>query len=349
LGSYGKWICRGMLPNRPGRIGFKLCTGSGKRNGERPVPFLRNPDYRGKRSRDRGAGIRGRQNRMERVAGPGFSREHTKTGQERDDRMKKLIFFITAAGIFLHTTAGAAASDSAIHWGFQRAKNEQPPDAGQELNRLLEKYDAVYLGSRDKKDIYLTFDNGYENGYTEKILDVLKKEKVPAVFFVTGHYLLSAPDLVKRMVKEGHTIGNHSWSHPDFTATSDEKIREELRKVKEETARLTGQKEMVYLRPPRGIFSERTLKVAKEEGYIHVFWSLAYVDWHRDRQRGWRYAYDSIMKQIHPGAVILLHSVSKDNADALEKVIRDLKQRGYTFQSLDALLMEKHFDRGIIY
>ncbi|WP_042454889.1 delta-lactam-biosynthetic de-N-acetylase [Neobacillus dielmonensis] len=233
-----------------------------------------------------------------------------------------------------------AVSNQPINWGFKKAADEQPPDAGAAYNQLLEKYGAVYKGNPNSKTLYLTFDAGYENGQTPKILDVLKKEKVPATFFVTGHFLNSEPELSKRIVKEGHIIGNHSWHHPDFTQVTDERVREELQKVKDKTKELTGQKEMKYLRPPRGVFSERTLKIAKEEGYSHIFWSLAYVDWNINQQRGWHYAYDNIMKQIHPGCILLLHSVSKDNADALEKAIQDLKKRGYTFKSLDHLMKQ---------
>ncbi|WP_100330380.1 delta-lactam-biosynthetic de-N-acetylase [Bacillus xiapuensis] len=228
-----------------------------------------------------------------------------------------------------------AVSNQAIHWGLKKASNEQPAEAGKELDDLLGKYGAFYKGDPKEKVVYLTFDNGYENGYTASILDTLKKEKVPATFFVTGHYLKSAFDLVKRMNKEGHIIGNHSWNHPDLTQVHDEKLKEELKMVKEKTAQLTKQKEMKYLRPPRGILSERTLKLAKDEGYTHVMWSLAYVDWQTNQQKGWKYAYDNIMAQIHPGAVLLLHTVSKDNAEALPQAIKDLKKRGYRFESLD--------------
>jgi peptidoglycan-N-acetylmuramic acid deacetylase len=242
-----------------------------------------------------------------------------------------------------------ALSNSPIHWGFKKGSGGRQADAGREYEQLLDKYDAFYKGSPDQKVLYLTFDNGYENGYTAKILDVLKKEKVPATFFVTGHYLESAPDLAKRMVKEGHTIGNHSWSHPDLTRVSDEQIKEELQQVKEKTAALTGQTEMHYVRPPRGILSERTLKVARDEGYYHVLWSLAFKDWQTNQQKGWKYAYDNIMAQIHPGAVILLHTVSKDNADALEKVISDLKKQGYTFKSLDDFMMKEKIKSPILF
>lgn len=233
------------------------------------------------------------------------------------------------------TVAKAAVSNQPIHWGFQKGQNEQQAEAGAQLDQLLAKYGGFYKGDSKSKTLYLTFDNGYENGFTSKILAVLKKEKVSATFFVTGHYLKSQPELVKQMVKEGHIIGNHSWYHPDLTTKSDAEIRDELEKVRSKTAELAGQKKMKYVRPPRGILSERTLKVAKDAGYTHVLWSLAFVDWNVNQQKGWQYSYDHIMSQIHPGAVILLHTVSKDNADALEKVIKDLKKKGYRFKSLD--------------
>lgn len=255
--------------------------------------------------------------------------------------MKRILSILCILLILAPSISFGAVSNRPYHWGFQRGSNEKPAQAGAHLDQLLAKNGAFYKSDTKTKTLYLTFDSGYENGYTPKILDVLKKEKVPATFFVTGHYLVDQSDLVKRMVEEGHIIGNHSWDHPDMTTISDARIREELEKVKVKTQELTGQKEMKYLRPPRGIFSERTLQVAKEAGYISVFWSHAYVDWKTDQQRGAQYAYDRIMERIHPGAVMLLHSVSKDNADALDEVIQDLKKRGYHFKSLDEFPLKK--------
>ncbi|ETI67424.1 delta-lactam-biosynthetic de-N-acetylase [Neobacillus vireti] len=255
--------------------------------------------------------------------------------------MKKFLGILSMLLLLIPNVTYAAVPNKPIHWGFKKAVNEQPADAGAEYDQLLEKYGAFYKGDPNSKTLYLTFDSGYENGYTPKILKVLKKEKVPATFFVTGHFLNSQPELVKQMVNEGHIIGNHSWHHPDFTAVSNERIRDELNRVKLRTKELTGQKKMKYLRPPRGVFSERTMLIAKEEGFTHVFWSLAFVDWNVNQQRGWQYSYDNIMRQIHPGCVLLLHSVSKDNADALEKAIQDLKKKGYKFKSLNDLTKKK--------
>lgn len=236
----------------------------------------------------------------------------------------------------LDSTIGAA--EPPYHFGFKKSKNGQLPSIDEEgFKDIVEKHGAVFLGDTSKKELFLTFDNGYENGYTPAILDTLQAKKVPAIFFVTGHYVKDQPELLKRMTKEGHLIGNHSWSHPDMTTVSNEKIKEELSKVKEAVAQVTGQPEMKYLRPPRGIFSDRTLAVSKEMGYTNVFWSIAYKDWDTKVQRGWRYAYDNVMTQLHPGAVILLHSVSKDNAEALGAIIDEARKRGYAFKSLDQL------------
>ncbi|MFJ8258714.1 delta-lactam-biosynthetic de-N-acetylase [Peribacillus asahii] len=261
--------------------------------------------------------------------------------------MKKLICLLTIWSV-LWALATPAFAES-YNWGMKKGSNGKPAEAGQKFDEMLPKYEAIYLGDTSKKEIYLTFDNGYENGYTGQILDVLKKQNVPATFFVTGHYLKTAPELVKRMVKEGHIVGNHSWTHPDMTVMTDEQIRSELRQVKEKTAELTGQQTMNYLRPPRGVFSERTMKVAKEEGYYHIFWSLAYKDWVVNEQKGAAYAHGEVMKQIHPGAILLIHTVSKDNADALDSILTDSKKQGYVFKSLDDLMIEQQLPNRMLY
>lgn len=225
-------------------------------------------------------------------------------------------------------------------WGYKKNTDQKIPDIGK-YKEMLDKYGAYYADfDANNKEIYLTFDNGYEEGYTGGILDVLKKHKVPATFFVTGHYVEEEPDLVKRMANEGHIIGNHSYHHPDFTIINKAAVQEELESLEEAVAEITDQKEMQYLRPPRGLFNEETLTWSNDLGYTHVFWSLAFSDWKTDAQKGWRYAYDEIMEQIHPGAIILLHTVSKDNAEALDQVIKDLKTDGYIFKSLDDLVIK---------
>lgn len=259
-----------------------------------------------------------------------------------------ILFFLIIFNLLFSLEAFAELTNKSYGWGFVKSHNGVPADAGPELNRIIEKHQAIYKANTKDKVVYLTFDNGYENGYTGQFLDILKKHQVPAIFFVTGHYLKSVPDLAKRMVREGHLIGNHSWHHPDMTTLSKDKILSELNTVKEETEKLTGQKGMQFIRPPRGIFSERTLNIANSAGYIHIFWSLAYKDWDVKSQQGSEYAYQQIMKQVHPGAIMLIHTISKDNADALDKVITDLKKQGYKFETMDDLLMKQEIEGGIL-
>ncbi|WJQ79515.1 delta-lactam-biosynthetic de-N-acetylase [Brevibacillus brevis] len=231
-----------------------------------------------------------------------------------------------------------ASPDHPYHFGFKKSKNGQLPSINEEgFKSIVDRHGAVFLGDTTKKELYLTFDNGYENGFTPKILDTLLAKKVPAIFFVTGHFVKEQPELLKRMAKEGHLIGNHSWSHPDMTTVPNQKIKDELTKVSDAVQQVIGQANMRYLRPPRGIFSDRTLAVTKDLGYTNVFWSVAYRDWDTKVQRGAKYAYDNVMAQLHPGAVILLHSVSKDNAEALGTIIDETRKQGYEFKSLDQL------------
>ncbi|MEO4055453.1 polysaccharide deacetylase family protein [Solibacillus sp. CAU 1738] len=226
------------------------------------------------------------------------------------------------------------------HWGFKRSTNNEPAEAGAKLDATLEKYGAIYKGNPEKKIAYLTFDNGYENGFTESILDTLAAEKVPATFFLTGHYLTSATDLVKRMINDGHIIGNHSYGHPNMARLTTNQMVDEWQKFDKKLNELTGIKRTYYTRPPEGIFSEQVLKVGNDYGYRHIFWSVAFKDWLKDERRGYKYAYDALMQQLHPGAVILMHTVAQDNAEALPKFIKDAKAAGYTFASLDDLVLE---------
>lgn len=263
--------------------------------------------------------------------------------------MKKMYYLST---VFILTFLLASIFPNQIEasgygWGYKKNNEHKVPDIGK-YQEMLEKYGAYYADLSGEKVVYLTFDNGYEQGHTDEILDVLKKEKVPATFFVTGHYVETEPELVKRMVDEGHIIGNHSYHHPDFTIVSKESMIEELKSLEKAVTDITDQKEIKYMRPPRGMFNERTLQWANELGLIHIFWSLTFHDWNTSNQKGWQYAYNQIMEQIHPGAIILLHAVSSDNAEALEKVIQDLKKEGYEFKSLDYLLLKNTLPKGFL-
>lgn len=163
---------------------------------------------------------------------------------------------------------------------------------------------------------------------------------MPATFFLTGHYLESASDLVKRMVNDGHTIGNHSYGHPNMARLSPDGMRAEWRKFDGKLRELTGIDRTTYARPPEGIFNAKVLEVGNAEGYRHIFWSVAFKDWMKDERRGADYAYNALMEQLHPGAVILMHTVAQDNAEALPMFIAEAKKQGYTFLSLDDLVLE---------
>ncbi|MGB9808710.1 MAG: delta-lactam-biosynthetic de-N-acetylase [Caldanaerobacter sp.] len=218
-------------------------------------------------------------------------------------------------------------------WGLRVLPNHQTPEITPRAMELIKKYDAIFVGDTTKKVVYLTFDEGYEAGYTPKILDVLKENQVKAAFFVTGPYVKGQQDLVKRMLAEGHIVGNHTVNHPSLPSLPDEKVKEEIIGLEKMFEDLTGQK-MKYFRPPRGEYSERTLYITKSLGYRTVFWSLAMADW-QPLPGGPEESYNTVMKRLHPGAVILLHAVSKDNALALDRIIKSIKEEGYEFKTLD--------------
>lgn len=222
-------------------------------------------------------------------------------------------------------------------WGLSY-RTEGAPPVGPADSAQLEKYDAVYLGDASKKVIYLTFDAGYENGCTEKILDVLKKRQIPAAFFLAGNYLERNPDLVRRMTREGHIVGNHTMHHPDMSKlTNLDAFTKELSDLEALYKEITGESMPKYYRPPQGIYSEENLKMAQQLGYRTVFWSLAYVDWNDDAQPTAEQAYAKLLPRIHNGAVVLLHSTSRTNAEILDELLTKWDAMGYTFAPISAL------------
>lgn len=231
-------------------------------------------------------------------------------------------------------TSSTELSNKKIEWGIRRGTNHEQPDLGSINLKLINSYKGIAIGNKEKKNVYLTFDQGYEAGYTSKILDVLKENNVPATFFITGHYLNSSGDLVQRMIDEGHIVGNHTVNHYSMPDITDEKIKDEVVKLQTALFEKTGY-EMKYIRPPKGEYSERTLAITNNLGYTTVMWSLAYDDWEEKKQGRTEYGKSKILDNIHPGCVILLHATSKDNAEILGDVIREIKNMGYEFKSLD--------------
>lgn len=226
-------------------------------------------------------------------------------------------------------------STKAVGWGFVRKKGSAP-EVPLWQQETLARFGAYYLGDTSQKEIYLTFDEGYENGYTEKILDTLKEANVPAAFFVTGPYLEGERELIERMINEGHIIGNHTLHHPNLAESGDETIREELDGLSEKCRALYGI-DMKYVRPPEGAYSERSLAVTQSLGYTTVLWSHAYKDWDVNYQAGAENAVKQVTPYFHNGEILLLHAVSKDNAVALGDIISSAREQGYEFKSLDEL------------
>ncbi len=222
-------------------------------------------------------------------------------------------------------------------WGLSYRTEGQPP-SGPAEEKQLRQYDAAYLGDTTQKVIYLTFDSGYENGCTEKILDVLKKHNAPAAFFLVGNYIEKNADLVRRMVDEGHIVGNHTMHHLDMSKlTEKDAFSKELQDLETLFKETTGKDLPKYYRPPQGVYSQENLKMAKELGYKTVFWSLAYVDWNNDAQPTKEQAFEKLLPRIHNGAVVLLHSTSATNADILDELLTKWEAAGYTFASIDQL------------
>ena len=222
-------------------------------------------------------------------------------------------------------------------WGLSFRQEGSAPIGSAGADQLRA-FDAAYLGNTSEKVIYLTFDAGYENGCTAKILDVLQKHQVKAAFFLVGNYIEKNPDLVRRMVREGHTVGNHTMHHYDMSKLSDKaSFTRELTDLETLYKTTTGMDMPKYYRPPQGIYSEENLKMAKELGYKTVFWSLAYVDWNNDAQPTREQAFSKLLPRIHPGAVVLLHSTSKTNAEILDELLTKWEEMGYRFASIEEL------------
>lgn len=228
-------------------------------------------------------------------------------------------------------------STEITNWGLSFKEKGKAP-IGNATSGALKEYNAYYVGGEDEKVIYLTFDAGFENGYTESILDTLKKHDVKAAFFLVGHYLEQEPLLVKRMIEEGHIVGNHTYNHPDMSKiSSKESFCKELTSLEELYKQITGQEMKKYYRPPQGKFNENNLTMANDLGYKTIFWSLAYVDWYNDKQPTKEQAFDKLIPRIHPGAVVLLHSTSKTNSEILDELLTKWTAEGYIFKTLDDL------------
>lgn len=262
--------------------------------------------------------------------------------------MKKVLTIISIIVIFafaiaiannqgekaIPTSSMDTLSNTKIGWGIKRSDNHEQPDVGSKNKEILNKYQGIYLGNKDKKFIYLTFDLGYEAGYTAKILEILKQNDVKATFFITAHYLNTQPELVKQMIDEGHIVGNHTVNHKSMPSCSLDTIKKEVMDLHTAVYDKFGY-EMKYMRPPKGEYSEKTVAYTNTLGYTTVMWSFAYDDWDESKQGREEYGKKKILDNVHNGEVMLLHATSKDNSNILDDVIKQIKDMGYEFRNID--------------
>lgn len=234
----------------------------------------------------------------------------------------------------LSETSATQTSNQKIGWGIKRDSEHNQPDVGLANQKILEDNNGICLGNKDKKIIYLTFDNGYEAGYTNNILDTLRQNEVKATFFITAHYLNTATEIVERMINEGHIIGNHTVNHKSMPEITNEEIKEEVMRLHQSVYEKFGY-EMKYIRPPKGEFSEKSIIETNNLGYQHVMWSFAYVDWDEKKQPDEEKAKKTILDNLHNGEIMLLHANSKTNANILDDVIKEIKAQGYEIKCLD--------------
>jgi peptidoglycan-N-acetylmuramic acid deacetylase len=266
--------------------------------------------------------------------------------RRKEDSKIVMYFFLFTMVYFLGVIIALLTRDEQLvqtsteNWGLGFSTEGLPPTANASPKELKD-YDAYYIGDTNEKVIYLTFDAGYENGYTPAILDALKKHNVKVTFFLVGNYIVTKPDLVKRMVAEGHNVANHTFSHPNMSNMSSlDAFRKELEDLEIVFKDATGEEMAKYYRPPQGKYSEENLQMAKELGYKTFFWSLAYVDWYNDKQPTKEQAFKKLLGRIHPGAIVLLHSTSRTNSEILDELLTKWEEMGYTFGTLDQLVSQ---------
>ena len=247
---------------------------------------------------------------------------------------------IVLCAVLLFTSFGGGTIETAS-WGLSFPGENQTP-SGPASAEQLSQYDAAYLGDTSQPVIYLTFDAGYENGCTAQILDTLKAHDAPAAFFLVGNYIEKNADLVRRMIEEGHTVGNHTMHHPDMSKIEDfDAFSKELSDLEALYEEITGEEMAHYYRPPQGVYSQSNLEQAQKLGYKTVFWSLAYADWDNNNQPTREAALEKLMTRIHNGAVVLLHSTSKTNAQILDDVLTKWEEMGYQFGDIEELFEDE--------
>lgn len=245
-----------------------------------------------------------------------------------------IIALVIATSVNADTKVEQINMNTKICFGLKRGENHERPDLGKKNVELFNKYGVLAIGNENSKNIYITFDLGYEAGYTESILDTLKSNNVKATFFITAYYLNTNTDLVKQMIEEGHIVGNHTVNHKVLPDISEKELEKEIMDLHTILYEKTGY-EMKYIRPPKGEYSEFVLKKCNELGYKTVMWSFAYDDWDENKQNRTEYGKEKILSNLHNGEIMLLHGTSKDNMEILDECIKEIKNEGYLIKSLD--------------
>ena len=255
--------------------------------------------------------------------------------------MKKILFLLSLFLLLSSLGTAVGAKDSVYSWYCVHRKDHLQPTADSSIS-FIEKYDGYYIDKNhgddcEDKVIYLTFDAGYENGNVEKIVNVLNEEEVKGAFFVLGHLIEDNPELIEKMFSSGHLVCNHTFSHKAMVGRSESEFKEELRLLETSCLAKTGHELAKYYRPPEGKFDESSLMYAQSMGYKTVFWSFAYADWDNNSQMPAERAKKKILENVHNGEIMLLHPTSATNAEILSEIIRELKNQGYRFGTLDEL------------
>lgn len=248
--------------------------------------------------------------------------------------MKKVLILFSLIFFFCFPLTVSATSHG---WGFKKNDNHEQPYIGAYANEIKDT-NSYYVGNKDEKIVYLTFDAGYDNGNMVKIIDILEKYDVEATFFITGDFLNRFSHLVKLISDKGHIVGNHTWSHKNITSLNCNELTKELEKVEDKYFEITNKVMDPFFRPPAGVFNRDSLKQVMNHNYNTIFWSIAYKDWDVSNQKGVDKAVNSVIDNLHNGAIILLHTVSNDNVLSLPLIIENIHNKGYKIVSLNNLI-----------
>lgn len=247
--------------------------------------------------------------------------------------MKKILIIVS---LFIFVSIPSLSAKS-YGWGYKKNNQHIQPEIGV-YEDIIADTNTYYVGDANEKAVYLTFDAGYDNGNLIKILNILDEKKVNATFFITGDFVSRFSELTIELALRNQNVGNHTWSHKNITTLSKNEIKQELEKVENKYYSLTGKEIDHFFRPPAGCFNNESLNTIKELGYSTILWSVAYVDWKTDAQNGVENSINSVLNNLHNGAIILLHTVSSDNVNALPIIIDKIREEGYAIKPIQNIL-----------